>query len=400
MQRRILSRGMSRKTQAKFDIPLLIAVYGLSLFGVICIAIATFDPDNGTDLSLLNYVVNSNSGRWQAIFVLVSMAVVAVVIAVPMDFYKRLTKLIYYAVLALLLITLAAATAVSGINAWLTMGAGRTLQPCEFAKLAILFMLAKELSSKEKPMGTVKDFIRTCMILGVPAVITLLQGETGTVIVMGFMFIVMMFFAGVDNRIFFSIVGLLALAVGLLFGYAIISQSTNYRILRILSFMDPSKYSSSGGYQILQSQMAIGSGGLNGIGAFVTGSVSQLDYVPEDHTDFIFSAIGEAFGFKGCCCVILVYMFICLHMLRLAYYTGDKYSRLIIVGVMGMLFLHAFENMAMTIGLMPITGIPLPFLSYGGSNYMTNIVGVALVLNATRSRSAANDLINGHFKVQ
>ncbi len=382
----------SRRSREHFDWPLLLVTYGLALFGIVCIAVATFDPDNGTDLSLLNYVVNSSSASWQAIFCLASPVVVAVVMAIPMEIYRARARLIYYSVVVLLLVTLAAATAVAGINAWLTVGWGRTIQPCEFAKLAILIMLARTLSAKEKPMGTLKDFVRTCVILGIPALVTLLQGETGTVIVMVVMFMAMIYFAGVDIRIILGFVLAGVLLIGAVFGYAIISNSTDYRITRILSFLDPSKYSSSGGYQILKSQMAIGSGGLNGIGTFIVGSVSQLDYVPEDHTDFIFSVIGEAFGFKGCCLVLAAYLFMLLRMLYLARFTTDKFGRLIITGVMAMFFLHVFENIAMTVGLMPITGIPLPFLSYGGSNFMTNIASIALVLNVTRSRNVASTL--------
>ncbi len=382
----------SRRSREHFDWPLLLVTYGLALFGIVCIAVATFDPDNGTDLSLLNYVVNSSSASWQAIFCLASPVVVAVVMAIPMEIYRARARLIYYSVVVLLLVTLAAATAVAGINAWLTVGWGRTIQPCEFAKLAILIMLARTLSAKEKPMGTLKDFVRTCVILGIPALVTLLQGETGTVIVMVVMFMAMIYFAGVDIRIILGFVLAGVLLIGAVFGYAIISNSTDYRITRILSFLDPSKYSSSGGYQILKSQMAIGSGGLNGIGTFIVGSVSQLDYVPEDHTDFIFSVIGEAFVFKGCCLVLAAYLFMLLRMLYLARFTTDKFGRLIITGVMAMFFLHVFENIAMTVGLMPITGIPLPFLSYGGSNFMTNIASIALVLNVTRSRNVASTL--------
>lgn len=378
-----------RRARAHFDWQLLAVTYGLALFGIVCIAVATFDPDKGTGLSLLNYVANSNSASWQAIFCLASPVIVAVVMAIPMEVYRARARLIYYAVLALLLVTLAAATAVSGINAWLKVGWGRTLQPCEFAKLSILIMLARTLSAKEKPMGTFKDFMRTCLLLFVPAVVTLAQGETGTVIVMIFMFMVMVYFSGTDIRIFLGLALAGVLVVGAFFGYAMISGSTDYRVLRILSFLDPQKYKGDSGYQILNSQMSIGSGGLKGIGTFIVGSVSQLDYVPEDHTDFIFSAIGEAFGFVGCCIVLAAYLYMMLRMLYLARFTYDKFGQLIIVGVMAMFFLHVFENIGMAIGLMPITGIPLPFLSYGGSNFMTNIAGVALVLNVTRSRSAA-----------
>ena len=382
-----------RRTRPHLDWQLLLVCYAMALFGIVNIAIASFDPDKGTNLSLLNYIVNSNSASWQSIFTLASLVAVFVVIAIPLDFYKARARLIYYAVVALLLVTLAASTAVSGINAWLKMGWGRTIQPCEFAKLSILLLLARELSASEKPMGTVKEFFRICFLFGIPAVVTLAQGETGTVIVMGFMFLVMIFFSGVDIRIFLFLVSMVVIAVAVFFGYALLSQSTDYRVLRILSFLDPQKYYNSAGYQILYSQMAIGSGQLNGIGMFIVGSISQLDFVPEDHTDFIFSSLGEAFGFIGCCAVIVMYLYILIRMLYLARYTQDKFGQLIIIGVMAMLFLHFFENIAMCVGLMPITGIPLPFISYGGSNFMTNMIGVALVLNAVKSRTSSTRVV-------
>ena len=381
-----------RRTCAHLDWQLLLISYALAVFGIINIAIASYDPDKGTNLSLLNYVVNSSSASWQSIFTLASLVVVFVVITIPLDFYRARARLFYYAILALLLVTLIAATAVSGINAWLKVGWGRTIQPCEFAKLSILLMLARELSESEKPMGTVREFFRIGFLFGIPAVITLAQGETGTVIVMGFMFMVMIFFSGVDIRVFLFLLFAVLLAVGAFFGYALLSQSTDYRVLRILSFLDPQKYYNSAGYQILYSQMAIGSGQLSGIGTFVVGSISQLDFVPEDHTDFIFSSLGEAFGFIGCCAVIVLYLYLLIRMLYLARFTQDRFGQLIIIGVMAMLFLHFFENIAMCVGLMPITGIPLPFISYGGSNFMTNIIAVSLVVNAVKSRTSSTQV--------
>ena len=120
---------------------------------------------------------------------------------------------------------------------------------------------------------------------------------------------------------------------------------------------------------------------------FVTGAISQLNYVPADWTDFIYATIGETWGFVGCIAVLGGYILILLRMLYLAWFTRDKFGKLIIIGVMGMLLFHVLENIAMTLGLMPITGIPLPFLSYGGSNMMTNMGGIGLVLNVTRNRS-------------
>ncbi len=382
-----------RRSQAHLEWLLPLISYILAGFGVICIAIATFNPDKGTDLSLLNYIINSNSASWQAVFVLVSVVVMVVVVNIPLELFRSRALLIYWGVLALLIFTLLASTAISGVNAWLKLGWGRTLQPCEFAKLSILIMMARTLSLSEKPMGTFKDFMLVCIQFGVPAVVTLAQGETGTVIVMGFMFLVMILFSGVDIRLWWAMMAMVALFVAAFFGYAIFSGSTDYRITRILSFLDPQKYYNSAGYQILNSQMSIGSGRMNGIGMFVVGSISQLDYVPEDHTDFIFSAIGEAFGFVGCCVLLGLYLILLLRMLYLARFTEDRFGQLLIIGVLAMLFLHIFENIAMNVGLMPITGIPLPFVSYGGSNFMTNIVGIALVVNVVKSRSSTTQIL-------
>ncbi len=138
--------------------------------------------------------------------------------------------------------------------------------------------------------------------------------------------------------------------------------------------------------------MTIGSGGIYGIGMFVNGAMSQLNYVPADWTDFIFATIGETWGFIGCVLVLLGYVLILLRMVYLAWFTYDKFGRMLICGVIGMLLFHVLENIGMTLGLMPITGIPLPFLSYGGSNMVTNMGGIGLVLNVTRNRSLSNSI--------
>ena len=179
--------------------------------------------------------------------------------------------------------------------------------------------------------------------------------------------------------------GIMALA--LLYAYLMATGSDNYRLERILSFIDPTLVDENAVYQVTNSKIAIGSGGLSGRGIFVQGAFSQLDYVPEDWTDFIFSTIGEAFGFTGCALVILTYLLIILRMLYLARYTMDRFGQMVIIGVMGMMLFHVFENVGMTTGLMPVTGIPLPFLSYGGSNLVTNMAGIGLVLNVIKNRS-------------
>lgn len=379
----------SRRARAHFDWPLLAAVYLLSLFGVLCIAVAMFDPDKGMDLSWYDNILSSRSGQMQCVWLLISPLVLGGIMMFPMEMYRARLNLIYLGVLGLLTVTMVLATTVNGIKSWLNTGFGRAIQPCEFAKLSVMLALAKELSSTEKPMANFREFVRICLIVGVPAMIVLLQGETGSVIVIGAMFLIMLFFSGVDIRIVLGIVAVLLIGIAFIVVYALVSNSDDYRILRLLAFTDPEKYSSSGGYQLLQAQKAIGAGELTGVGIFQLGSMATLQFVPESSTDFIFSVIGESFGFVGSMIVLGLYMFIILRLLVLARYTADKFGKLVIIGVMGMLFFHVFENIAMNTGLMPITGIPLPFISYGGSNYITNMAGIALVLNVTNNRSSA-----------
>ncbi len=380
----------SGRSRARFDWTLLVGVYALAVLGILCICMATYDVDISADQPLLNKILNSRSSMWQSIFFLVSPLVIGVIMAIPTDFIRARVNLAYYIVLGLLVITLVAGQVSNNLRGWLNTGLGRSIQPCEFAKLSVMLLLARQLSLKEQPIKNVKDFVKIAFIVGIPALVVLAQGETGTVIVIGFMFLTMLFFAGVDWKLLVGLLGVLVVGIGLIVAYALMSETTDYRILRLLAFMDPQKYADSGGYQIIKSQNAIGSGRLTGIGTFLPASWTTLGYVPEASTDSVFSVVGESFGFVGCMAVLAVYLYLVMRMLYLARFTNDKFGRLVIVGVMGMLFFHVFQNIAMGIGYMPITGIPLPFLSYGGSNFITNIAGVALVLNITKGRTASS----------
>lgn len=382
----------NRRTRAHIDWPLLILVFGMALFGILAVCVATYSTDASSDASLLSHIVNSSYAMRQALFFVVGIVVVTVIMSIPFDWIRRLTKLIYYAGTALLVIVLFASQA-SGVKAWLDVLWGFTIQPSELAKLSMILMLAKELSRTERPMSTVSEFIKIMAMVGIPGVVILLQGEMGSLLVILFMFAIMLFFSNVDMKILFGLAAAAVLGVLAIYGFAVAVGSDSYRLQRILAFFDPATYSSSDAYQQLNSMTAIGSGGFSGIGMFVDGSWAQLNYVPADWTDFIYAPIGEAFGFVGCFSILVVYMLIILRLLYLAWYTQDRYGRLIIIGVMGMLLFHVFENIGMTTGKMPITGIPLPFLSYGGSNMTTNMGGIALALNVTKNRSLSHTIV-------
>ncbi|MBR3741673.1 MAG: rod shape-determining protein RodA [Clostridia bacterium] len=379
-----------RNREGRFDWPLVVVVYALSIFGILCITMATYVPSVSENLPLLNKVLASRSGMWQSIFLVVSPIVIGVICALPTEIIRARTRLAYFGVLGLLIVTLVVGQVSNGLRGWLKSDLlGRSIQVSEFSKLSVLLMLARQLSRSEKPMSKFRDFMRTMIIVGVPALAVLAQGETGTVIVIAFMFMAMIFFAGVDIRIILTFIVLGVLGVGAIVAYGMLSETTDYRILRLLAFMDPEKYRQTGGYQILMSQKAIGAGQLTGVGTFLPGSWTTLGFVPESSTDAIFTVVGECFGFVGCAGVLLAYLFIILRMIYLARFTEDKFCRLVIIGVVSMLLFHVFQNVAMSMGIMPITGIPLPFLSYGGSNFISNIAAIALVLNIANHGNAS-----------
>lgn len=376
----------SRRSRAHFDLPLVLLVFGLAAFGVLCVSVATFSTSSEAEDTLLNYIVSSYYGMRQALFLLVSPLVVGFVTYLPLDFFRRRTILFYYLACGLLLVALGGSA--TGVKAWIDILWDYTLQPSEFVKLACILVTARYLETNDDPLGSVRSWLRLGLLMGIPWTLTMLQKEMGSVLVMIFCFGVMMYFGGIRMRVLFGTLGVAIVLIALLLGILMASGTDNYRIERILSFINPAQVDSDATYQVTNSKIAIGSGGWSGKGLFVQGSFSQLNYVPEDWTDFIFSTIGEAFGFVGCASVILAYLLIILRMLYLARYTLDRFGQMVIIGVMAMLLFHVLENVAMTTGLMPITGIPLPFLSYGGSNLLTNMAGIGLVLNVVKNRSA------------
>ena len=379
----------SRRTRAHVDGILLALVFGMAVFGVVAVCVATFSPDSDQNASFLNHVVNSSYALKQCLFLMLAPLVVGVITVFPHDLLRRRSELFYWIAFVLLTFTTIFNRA-QGVKAWLDVIWGYTIQPAEFMKLSLILVLAKNLARQAQPLSDARSFFRVFALVGIPGMVILMEGETGSLLVIIFMFAVMLYFANVSMKTLGILAGLAVLGILALAGLLMLTSSgeDNYRLARILSWINPEEYSTDA-YQQSMSKMTIGSGGLIGNGMFVTGAISQLNYVPADWTDFIYATIGETWGFAGCMAVLVVYILILLRMLYLAWYTRDKFGRLIIIGVMGMLLFHILENIAMTLGLMPITGIPLPFLSYGGSNMMTNMGGVGLVLNVTRNRSIA-----------
>ena len=378
----------NRRSRAHVDGILIALVFGMSLFGIVAVCVATFSPGKDPNTSFLNHIFESSYATRQCLFLLMAPLVVGVIMAFPYSILRQRAELFYWIALGLLTVTTVFNRA-QGVKAWLDILWGYTIQPSEFAKLSMILILAKNLSRQDRPLSDFKSFVRIFLMVMIPGLVILLQGETGSLLVVIFLFAVMMYFSNVSMKTLCILAAIGILFIVSIYAFMKATGSQDYRLGRIAGWLDPESFSSSDAYQQTMSKMTIASGGLTGIGMFRDGAISQLNYVPADWTDFIYSTIGETWGFVGSVSVLAGYVLILLRMLYLAWYTRDKFGRLIICGVMGMLLFHVLENIAMTLGLMPITGIPLPFLSYGGSNMMTNMGGIGLVLNVTRNRSVS-----------
>lgn len=377
----------NRLSKPHFDWQLLAASYMLALYGVLAITIANYNPSLGSDRSLQQLIMDANNGRLQLLWVVVSMVAVGLVMTIKYDIIGRLWPIIY--VVDILLLGLVLGTSqINGVAGWYQF-LDRTFQPSELAKLALIITLSKALTRyPDKPIPNFRYFVYICMHFGIPALLILLQPDIGTLMVFCVIFVALLFTSGFELRWMFLLGAIVIAAMTPVIFY--LASTNNFRWLRLVAFINPESDPTGSSYQIVNSKITIGSGGLYGKGAFAEGTLTHLNYVPENHTDFIFSVVGETLGFVGSMVLLALYAFVIFRMLLLAYYTRDRFGQLIIIGVMSMLLFHVFENIGMCIGVMPITGIPLPFISYGGTNLVVNMAGIGLVLNVTYHKSSVN----------
>lgn len=385
IRNRLILRDNSSKYRARIDIVLILLVYAITIFGVFAVSVASFSINSNPEGDIFNQIVGSHYGLRQAVFMLISPIVLGFIVAIPYDYLRNNVMTIYFLSIGLLVVALLG-EAVAGINAFISIFWGLTIQPAEFAKIAIIVLLASQLENLNDPFKTVKSSIKFLITVGSPALITIMQGEMGSAIVMAAIVLVMLFVAGMPWKRFLLLIAFAGMAmVGLVLFWSLFNPDS-YRLQRIIALVNPDAASEAAKYQVNNSMIAVGTGGLKGIGPFKEGSIAQLDYVPKDWTDFIFSTIGEAFGFIGCVAVIALYVLIIFRLMYLARTSLNRFSELVIIGIMTLILVHVFLNIGMTIGLVPVVGIPLPFLSYGGSNLFTNMIGIGLVLNVTKNR--------------
>ena len=268
---------------------------------------------------------------------------------------------------------------VNGAQAWIPLPGGFQIQPAELAKISIIVGMSMLLSEyrHENDQPTNRDVIQSLLVAAIPVGLILLQPDMGTVFIISISVVAMIGASGAPTR---WVVGLLLVALLGGFGAVKLGVINDYQVKRLQSFVDPNADSQGAGYQLRQARITVGSGGFLGTGLF-DGPQTSGRFVPEQQTDFIFTVAGEQLGFLGSGFILLLYLTIIMRAFSIARRSTDAFGRLVCVGVLSWFAFQTFENIGMTLGLMPMTGVPLPFLSYGGSSMFANMIGFGLLQN-------------------
>ena len=360
------------------DPVLLLAVVGLVVAGLFMVYSATHQSLEAVGLDPGRYL------KRQATFAALGMIVVMLAASFDYRFLKVYAGVAYTASIALLvLVRTPLGTTVKGSQRWFELF-GFQLAPSELAKIALIAMLAAFLSEIRRSGNdlSLQDLYSATAIAAVPGLLVFLQPDLGTSIVLIAILVGVLVVAGARARH----LGILALtAIVLIFGAFQLGLVKDYQVARLTSFLDPQNDPERTGYNRLQAEIAIGSGGLTGVG-YLQGTQTNLDFVPEQHTDFIFTVAGEEFGFVGAMTLLLLFGVLLWRALRIALLSKDPFGTYVAAGVASMFAIQIFINVGMTLGIMPITGIPLPFLSYGGSSLLVNSIAVGLLLNVHMRR--------------
>ena len=359
---------------------------------------------------------------WTRQFVWVGIGLVAatIVFQVSPRLLEWVAPLLYAFALVLLVTVLVVGTGAgtaAGTKSWLSIGGRQIGQPAEFAKVAVVIMMARYLSGLKEPPRNLRDLLLPGAIIGAPFLLVMAQPDLGSAIVFIGIFFAMLFWSGVRPRLLFLVASpglslllafstwswsiwmvvlvliflawrpyiidsLIVLGLNILSGAVALplwKRLAPYQQNRLLTFINPEADPRQAGYQAIQSKVAIGSGGWLGNG-YTEGPQKRLAFLPEQHTDFVFSVVGEELGFVGVAVALGLFLALFLTILRIARRAADPFSSLVAFGILGLWFTHVFENVGMTVSIMPITGIPLPFFSYGGSFLLISSVCLGLLL--------------------
>lgn len=300
---------------------------------------------------------------------------------IPPRIYESWAPYIYSICLILLILVNIIGKVSKGAQRWLDFGIIK-FQPSEIMKISILLIVAYYINQKPYPLS-IKNIIVILCLIGIPTILILLQPDLGTAILTALSGLFILFLSGINWKSMIYLILLILLFIPIFWFFFM----HEYQRIRIFMLLHPETDPLGAGYHIIQSKIAIGSGGFMGKG-WLNGTQSQLEFLPERHTDFIFSVIGEEFGFLGILILLLLYISLIFRGFFIAIHMQNMFGKLITGGFMSILFMYIFVNISMVSGILPVVGVPLPLISYGGSSFLILMIGFGIIMS-----------INGHKKM-
>lgn len=366
------------KSLEKVDKLMFISMVLITMFGILNIYLSKKAAVGGMGFPIK-----------QSVFFIASIILLYFVLAIDYSIIKVFTPIFYWASIALLILVLIIGSTINGAQGWLRLGP-LSFQPAELAKIATVMMLGKKLEDMDGEINNLKNFFILAFYAVIPAGLIVIQPDMGMTMVLFFMVLGTFFIGGLDKRIIIGGLGALVVGIVLVWNSGLIQD---YQKRRITSFRNPETDTSGSGYHLRQSLIAIGSGGFFGTldtlaNDGTSGYASQ--YVPEIQTDFIFSQVCQQWGTFGAMCLLGLYAILISRMINIARTAKDIFGNILVTGMIAYFLFAIWQNIGMTIGLMPITGITLPLVSYGGSSLLTTILSLGLVLNVGMRRTKIN----------
>ncbi|MGI9033445.1 MAG: rod shape-determining protein RodA [Acidimicrobiales bacterium] len=359
------------------DWVLVATVGAVTALGLVMIYSATRNYQAVTALGGTYYL------KRQALYACIGLVLLVAVAAFDYRSYSDVAPALYVGTLAVLVLVVSPlGVSKRGAQAWFQLGSFQ-LEPSELAKATLIVCISAYITTHRAEL----DGRRLAVLLGlvgVPLVLIYRQPDLGTAMVIAGIVLAMLLVGGAKPRHLAALALLGAVGVGAVFQLGVLKR---YQVERLSAFLDPQGDTQRSAYNLRQSQIAVAAGGLTGKGVF-RGSQTNLSFVPEQHTDFIFTAVSEELGFLGAVTLLGLFAIVVWRTWRTAVVARDRFGTLICVGVLGMIVFQVFENVGMTMGITPIAGIPLPFMSYGGSSMLASFAAVGLVLNVHMRRFA------------
>ena len=381
MSQSIKYRADRRLNLGKFDNILNFAVIGLLAIGTLLVYAGTREWFRSYGLDPEYYL------KRHSINIVIGVLLAYGTTLIDYRLLRAYTPIIWLAAVVGLVLVLipGIGSEINGARAWIALPGGFQIQPAELAKIAIIVGIAMILADRDQVDQDPSDLdvLKALAISAVPILLIIAQPDLGTVLIISAAVVAMI---GASGARAIWVVGLLLIAIVGVFTAVQTGAVNEYQVARLQSFVDPNADPQATGYQLRQSRITIGSGGLFGKGLF-EGPQTNGRFVPEQQTDFIFTVAGEELGFVGCSLILFLYFLIFLRAFAICKRSSDLFGRLVCIGVIAWFGFQTFENIGMAMGLMPMTGVPLPFLSYGGSSMFANLIGIGLLQNVyARSR--------------